>query len=196
MTDSSTGGPLLPQAAPAPVPLDGTALNEFLAPILSALTTLDPTLVRPAFQGEPPDVPDAGTAWMAFRCTERPIDTYPAFVQHSEGYTEMQRHEELRILCSFYDLGTSGLADFYAALLRDNLMIPQNAEYFAQQGMGLKLVGDKTAVPLLVKMRWQYKCDLPFVLRRPVVRWYNVLNVARGSASISTDSGFTDNITV
>lgn len=194
MTDSSTGGPLLSQPAPSPVPLDGTALNEFFAPILAALTTLDPALVRPAFQSEPPDIPDAGTAWMAFRCTERPADSHPAFVHHAAGYDEMQRHEELHVLCSFYDLGTSGLADFYAALLRDNLMVPQNAEYFIQQGMGIKSVGDKTAVPLLVKMRWQYKCDLPFVLRRPVVRWYNVLNVAHATAAISTDSGFTDNV--
>jgi hypothetical protein len=82
--------------------------------MLVALTGLDPTLVRPAFQPEPPDVPDAGNAWMAFRYSARPADDFPAIVHH-DGYDEMQRHEVIHTLCSFYDLGTTGLADYYAA---------------------------------------------------------------------------------
>jgi len=183
MTTSATGGFLTPQAPPAPGPLDGAGLNDFLQPMLVAMTGIDPTLVRPAFQSEPPNVPDAGVAWMAFRYTQRPADDFPALV-HRDGYDEFQRHEAIHTLCSFYDLGTSGLADYYASLLRDNLMVPQNAEYLTAQGFGVAVVQDKTAVPVIVKMRWQYRVDVPFVLRRAVVRWYNVLNVASSDGVI------------
>jgi hypothetical protein len=187
MTDSSTGGFLGPLPAPAPVPIDGGALNDFIQTMLAALTGLDPALVRPAFQSEPPDVPDAGVAWMAFRTAQRPANDFPALVHH-DGYDEFQRHEAIHTLCSFYDLGTSGLADYYAALLRDNLMLPQNAEYLTSQGFGMGFVQDKTAVPVIVKMRWQYRVDMPFVLRRAVVRWYSVLNVAAATGTVNAGS--------
>jgi hypothetical protein len=191
---SSAGGFVHPDITPAP--LDGLHLNDFLQAVFVGLTGLDGTLVRPAFQPEPGNTPDAGVAWMAFQYTSRPIDVFPALIHHPEGdgYDEFQRHEELHVLCSFYDLGSSGLADEYCGLLRDNLMIPQNAEVFTQAGMGVAMVGDKTVVPLLKQMRWQYRVDLPLIVRRAVVRNYPILNLLQAVGTLTTDTGLVEQI--
>jgi hypothetical protein len=194
MVDSATGGFLSPQASPAP--LDGLDLNNFLQVMMAALTGLDGTLVRPAFQPEPGNVPDAGTAWMAFRYTSKPVDVFPAIIHHpdGQGYDEFQRHEELHVLCSFYDLGTNGLADYYCSLLRDNIMVPQNMEYLTSVGMGLTVVGDKQVVPVLLASRWQYRVDLPIIIRRAVQRIYPVLNTLQAVGTLATDTGVSVNL--
>src|ERR1700694_2060232 len=128
MTDSSTGGYLIPSAAPAP--LEGQALLDFLQGVIVGITGLAGTMVRPVWQSGPPNIPDAGTAWCAFRITTRPSSTFP-HVKHDpagQGADALQRHEALHVLCSFYDLGSGGQADGLAALLRDGLSIPQNRE--------------------------------------------------------------------
>src|SRR5579871_6299419 len=113
---SASGGPLAPN--PSPAPLEGQALNRFLQAWIVGILGIDPTLVRPAFQSEPPDIPQAGTAFIAFRYTRRPADTFPAIVHHPDGsgYDELQRHEHIELLLSFYDLGTNGQAESLAAL--------------------------------------------------------------------------------
>src|SRR3979409_241705 len=127
MTDSSTGGYLIPSGAP---PLEGQALLDFLQGVIVGITGLDGTMVRPVWQSEPPNIPDAGEAWCAFRITTRPSDKFP-YVKHNadgQGADALQRHEELHVLCSFYDLGSGGLADGLCAQLRDGLSIAQNRE--------------------------------------------------------------------
>ena len=179
MTDSSTGGFLLP--APASTPVEGLTLNQFIQQFIVAVTGLSGDLVRVAFQPEPGNVPDAGDAWASFRWETLDTDTGPAFTGQ-----EFQEHETITVKTSFYDLGTNGLADHYSALLRDGLKIPQNAEYWTAAGMGLAHIGSRIAVPQLVKMRWQYQIDLDFSLRRPVVRTYAILNVNSLSVGVST----------
>jgi hypothetical protein len=189
MTDSSTGGFLTPASSPAP--LEGDGLNTFVQPIIVGLTGLPGPMVRPAFQSEPPDAPDGGQAWAAFRYTSRRADTFP-YVQHNaagNGSDTLRRHEEIDILVSFYDLGTSGLADYYAALLRDGFAISQNLEVLRAAGMGFISCGDMTTVPMIVKQRWLYRVDLPFSIRREIVRTYSVLNILSATATLKTNSG-------
>jgi hypothetical protein len=192
MTDSSSGGFLSPAASPAP--LQGDGLNTFIQPLIVGLTGLPGPLVRPAFQAEPPDIPDGGTAWAAFRYTSRRSDTYPYVGHEASGSDTLRRHEEIDILVSFYDLGSSGLADQYAALLRDGLSIPQNLEVLTLAGMGFVGCGDMTAVPVIVKQRWLYRVDLPFTIRREIVRVYPVLDILTAHATVTTDSGVTVSI--
>jgi hypothetical protein len=192
MTDSSTGGYLTPSVTPAP--LQGDSLNTFIQPIIVGITGLPGAMVRPAFQTEPPDAPDGGTAWAAFRYTGRKTDTYPYVGHNADGSDTLRRHEEIDILVSFYDLGSSGLADQYAALLRDGLAIPQNLEVLKQTGMGFVSCGDLTTVPVIIKQRWLYRVDLPFTIRREIVRVYPVLNVLTATATVTTDSGISETI--
>src|SRR5579864_3205429 len=160
--DSSTGGYLLP--LPDPAPLEGEALNDFLQGWIVGITGLDGTMVRPRYQAEPPNIPNAGTAWAAIGTQIRPADEFPYVVHNGTangglGQDELHQHEDIEILCSFYDLGTNGQADAYAALLRQGLAIDQNLEPLTLQGMGLVACGAPIPLPAL-KTRWLYRVDM------------------------------------
>ena len=195
--DSSTGGYILPTANPAP--LEGQALLRFFQQIIAGITGLDGTMVRPYWQGESPNIPDAGDAWAAFRINKRPSDTFP-FVGRlpygtDTGVDHLQRHELLEFFVEFYDLGstgvnnTGGLADNYAALLRDGLAIPQNREPLFLNGMGLIKVGDLVTAPSIFKLRWQYRVDFEFTVGRQIDRSYQVLTIVAANGDIYTDGG-------
>ena len=79
--------------------------------------------------------------------------------------------------CDFFDLGTNGLAAYYAALLRDNLAIPQNKEFLLPQNFNLMGVGEIRVIPLIFKTRWQYRERFVFYIKRNVVRNYAIQNI-------------------
>lgn len=195
--DSSTGGPIAPVPTSA-APLEGKALNDFLNELIAGITGLDGTMVRPSFQTVPANVPTEGEAWCAFRIASRPSDTFP-FVGHNpagDGADILKRNEELRIVCSFFDLGTNSLASTNAALLRDGLAIAQNREKLTRAGMGLVSVGEPLDVPVIVKSRWMYRIDMEVVIRRLVERSYPVLNVLTADITLKSDTGITIQIPV
>lgn len=172
-------------------PLQGQDLNRFIqtwmAGVLSA--SLDPSLIRPYSQAEPPVIPDTGTAWMAFTQHAEDSDTFPFVQANSDGSgTTLQRHETVAVLCSFYDTGTNGQAAFLASLLRDGVAIPDNLEPlypdFAMVGCD-----PEVAVPSLLNTLWLYRVDLPFKLRRQVTRVYGVPNIASAQGTLYTDTG-------
>lgn len=176
---SATGGYLLPDV-PSP-PLEGKALLQFLQAVVVGITGMDGSLVRPRWQAEPPNIPDADTAWCSFGIMNRIADTFP-YVKHvgsalDGGYDHLQRQEQLEMLASFYDLGVSGEADYLASVLRDGLAIAQNREALYLGGFALAYTGDLTPVPILLKERWLYRVDFSFTLRRQIDRKYSVLNI-------------------
>lgn len=194
--DSSTGGYLAP--APDTPPLEGQALLDFLQAVIVGITGIDGTLVRPYAQSEPPNIPDAGTAWCAFKIASRPSDTF-AFVKHNvdgNGSDALQRHEALHILTSFYDLGSGGAADGLCSLLRDGLQVPQNREALSFGNMALVKTGDMISVPVMVKSRWLYRVDMEVVINRQIDRVYSVLSLTSAQGTIVTDDGITRTIKV
>lgn len=192
MTDTSaTGGPLAPNPTPAPQPLEGQALLDFLQGWIVGILGIAGSLVRPRWQPEPANIPTEGTAWVALGITDRPSDTFP-FIGRVPGLSEadeLQRHEQLAILVSFYDLGSNGQADALAALLRDGLAVPQNRELLTNNGMGLTEVGSPIAVPSLLKQRWLYRVDMPIVVAREIVRQYPVLSLQSANGTIDASAG-------
>jgi hypothetical protein len=194
---SATGSYLSPAANPAP--LEGQALLRFFQPIIAGITGLPGNMVRPYWQGEPPAIPEEGDAWAAFRINQRPSDTFP-FVGRlpygaDNGNDHLQRHELLDFFVEFYDLGstglnnTGGLADNYAALLRDGLAIPQNREPLFLAGMGLIKVGALVTAPVVFKLRWQYRVDFEFTVSRQIDRSYQVLTIESAAGDVYTDGG-------
>lgn len=172
---------------------------RFLQQFVVGITGLDGTMVRPRWQPEPPNIPTAGTAWAAIGVTSRPSDTYPytrEVLDDDGGYTELQRHEEISLLCSFYDLGSGAEADGFASLLRDGLAIDQNREPLFLAGMGLISAGEPTAVPVLLKSRWLYRVDLGVGIRRIIVRRYPVRTILSEVGTLETGEGVTESINV
>jgi hypothetical protein len=186
--DSSTGGYLAPAVSPAP--LEGAALLQFFQQIIVGVTGLPGDLVRPYWQTEPPNVPPAGTAWCAFRVDAQPSDEYPfVFRTSANDGDHLQRHETLNMLATFYDLGSGGEADANASLLRDGLAIAQNREVLVNAGMGLVRAGSLTTVPVILKLRWNYRVDLELVFRRQIDRVYPVDSLVGSEGTVNTDTG-------
>ncbi len=195
MSTSATGGYLSPNATPAP--LNGGPLVDFLQEILSALTGMDGTLVRPRWQAEPPVIPPAATSWAAIGVTTQKSDTFPYLGLDSDANYQLRRHQELMLMCSFYDLGDSGDADLYANLARDNFVVPQNREALAAGGFALVEVGDIVNAPTLLNNRWQNRLDLSLRFRRQIRREYPVLTLlgVSGTVAVAGPQGLVENAT-
>lgn len=164
----------------------------FLQNWLAPLSGLPGDLVRPRWQPEPANIPTAGTAWMAMGITpERTADTFPFVEESNDGLSSrLQRHEDLPILCSFYDLGSTGEADGLASLLRDNLAIRQNLEPLLAGNFVLAYVGSLTPAPSLLSTRWLYRIDLSMMVRRQIDRNYSVLSVTSLVGEVDTSDGY------
>lgn len=186
---SSSGGYLVPTGS---APANGGPLDNIIHDLIVGCTGMDPTLVVPRWQPEPPNLPIPVQAWAAFGIIRRPTDSFPYNnLETASGddvaYT-LQRHEYLHVLTSFYDLGESGQADTLLELFRDGLAIPQNREQIAQFGMSVSWVEEAQTAPILLKQRWQYRIDLPVVLRRAVERIYPILGLETAQAEIITQN--------
>jgi hypothetical protein len=178
-----------PYLAPSvsPAPLEGQALQRFLAGWFAGVSGLAGNLVRPRWQPEPANIPGEAVSWCAVGIMNRRAQTYPwnAYDGDAEAY-QFQNHEDLEILSSWYGLGIDSQADYYAARMRDGSIIPQNRDVLMQNGFGLVSAGECLSVPSLMKTRWLYRVDLPFVLRREIVRVYQVDTLASASGTIET----------
>jgi len=151
------------------------------------------TLVRPIWQGEPANIPDAGIAWVAFGIHSRTPDTYIADLHHNPspnpGTSTLIRHEGLLLRCMFYDLGVNGQADALAGLLVDQLQIGQNREVLQLAGYAVVDSGPPTPAPVLFKMRWQYRVDVEVRMRRMVQRIYPIETIIQAEGTILFDGG-------
>jgi len=194
--NSASGGALAPENTPAP--LEGEQLENFLQEWVVAVSGLGPTFVRPRWTPEPANIPDAGEAWCALGIGLRSGDAFP-YVGHvstppndlgqaGPQYDELQNHELLQLLLSFYDLGAGALADTYAARMRDGCAIAQNREVLTRNGFGLAAVGqDLAPIPVVFKQRWMYRVDLVILVRRIIVRRYPVLNIESMQGTLTPD---------
>lgn len=186
---SATGGPLAPVPSPAPTPLEGQDLSRFIQQWIVGVTGLDGKLVRPRWQAEPNNIPDAGEAWCAVGILTRQADTFPQVIHDSagDGSDQLQRQEQIDIQASFYDLGSDGQADKYCAILRDGLSIAQNREVLLAKNFQLAFTGEATPVPVILKTRWLYRVDLSITLRRWIVRTYPVRNLKSAAGTIFSE---------
>jgi hypothetical protein len=189
MTDSSTGGYLVPASSPAP--LQDQQLYEALQSMVVGVTGLDGTLVRPRWQPEPSLIPSAGTCWIAIGVTDREADVFPflGFFPNDTTNYQMQRHEEFTMLASVYDLGYNGEADTVAVVLRDGIMIPQNNDMLAANGIYVVGDSDLAVAPSLFKQRWMYRVDLKIRFRRQITRQYSVDSIDTVGVDLYTDDG-------
>ncbi|SCB10282.1 phage neck terminator protein [Cupriavidus alkaliphilus] len=180
---SATGGYLAPTA---PVPPEDDALDNLLQELVAGVTGLPGNLVRPRWQPTVPKQPEPSVNWCALGIPEQENDAGPA-IQHDpagEGHDEYQRHQDIRLLCTFYGPAAKG----YAQRLADGLSIPQNREQLRLNDMAFVSVGEIRAAPDFVNQQWVRRYDLTVLLRRKITRTYPVLNLLSAQVSTETDS--------
>lgn len=188
MTNTSATGGYLP-ATPSPAPLEGPALINFFQEWIVGLTGLPGKMVRPRWQQEPPNIPEEGTDWLAFGITNRAADTFAVELHPPLGpdYNQIRRHEVLDILVSIYGPN----ADNYAHLLREGMALAQNREPLSLNSMGLISSGAVQTVPELVKEKWYYRVDMPFSIRRQIVREFRVLSLTSAQGTVNNENYLT-----
>jgi len=180
---SATGGALVPNATPAV--LDNDALDDFLQAWVVGLTGFNPTLVRPRWQEEPPNIPASTVNWVAFGIMSRTSDHWLAIIHHGDGngYDETRRHRDLNLLASFY----GPQADTYAAIMADGMQVPQNMEVLEMSGINLIRCHDARRNPEFIKETWMNRVDLEFTLKQQMVRNYPVLNLVSAETDIHNE---------
>ncbi|MBT9516702.1 MAG: hypothetical protein IV112_08410 [Methyloversatilis discipulorum] len=180
---SATGGYLQPAGTPAPAEDD--ALDDIIQAAVVGITGLSGDLVRPRFQPGHPRHPEHGTNWCAVGVVESTRDAGPA-IEHQaagDGFDRYTRHQEIRVLASFYGPN----AHRFAGLLADGLAVPQNLETLAAQGVAFIDADDARRVPELINQQWVNRYDVPVRLRRAIRRSYPILNILSADPAYSTN---------
>jgi len=181
---SATGGYLAPASI---APSYDTPLDLQIQSLVTGITGIIGSLVRPRWQPRPPAQPDREVTWCAIGIIE--INTeFGHHIKHNstgEGSDEAETFETLELLTSFYGPQSSGMA----ALLRDGLWIAQNREAMRANGLALVDVRRITHVGELVNQEYIRRADLPIVLRRNVSRTYPILNLLQAQIELQSLNG-------
>jgi hypothetical protein len=190
MGTSATGGPLVPTGQDQ-IGLDDFDFDTLIHDWIVGLTALDPTLVRPAWQPDPPPLPDfAVPAWCAFGI-QKVHNDWDAVVEHfsppdSDGYSNVWRIQQIDLLTTWYGQSAGDVA----LQFRMGTAIQQNQELF---GPYVKLVSveDQVTVSEKIKGRWQRRVDVMVILRRLVQFSYAVLDLVGAQMTILLANGRT-----
>jgi hypothetical protein len=198
MNTSATGGYLAPSASNAK---EDEVLRVFFQQMVSGITGIDGTMVRPRWQAEPPNMPSFGTDWAAIGVMKRVRDVN-AYVAHKSvsdvngnniGTDFVFRNEVMDVLCSFYGPNCEAKSE----LLAMGLEVDQNREVMQLAGFGLVCVEDAVMMADLFNERWVTRIDLPFQMRRAQLYQYPVLDlIAAQGTIVEGTQGVSDTITV
>jgi hypothetical protein len=174
---SATGGYLTPTT---PAPTGDIALDRFLSNLIAGVTGIPGNLVRARYIAEPAPVPLASVDWVAFGVTA--IDRQPGTpaIFHfgsGDGHDEIQEHELLTVLMSFYGPN----CEQNAALCRDGLHIAQNWEQANSRELYYEEVRGIVVLAEQVNTQWYRRADMEVRIGRGVTRSYDVLNVLNAS---------------
>ena len=181
---SASGGYLQPSFPPSVS--FGDELVDFLQAWVVGITNYPTDKVRPRWQPEPANIPDGD--WMAFGIMSKESDPFIYTEQSDALTTIVVRNETLHLMASFYGPN----ADSYASALRDGMQIQQNLEPLSLNNMGLVGSGDTTTLPELIKEIWLFRVDLPFSIKREVIRNYNVETLLSAKAVLDNENYLTN----
>lgn len=163
-------------------PIYGEELDRILSRWLRGVSGLPEYVVRPRWQPIQPTLLPPETNWCAFGVVSMTCDDNPAFVNQTEDDTEFWRHETIECLASFY--GPAGQQ--YATCFRDGIAVSQNNAELNTQGMSLAGYRHIIPFPELINNQWVRRYDFTVLLRRKVMREYNIKSlVAKSPTDIS-----------
>lgn len=181
---SATGGYLTQTSGPS----EGLALRRFIGSVLSGISGIPNTLVRPIWQQDPPPVPEIDTTWLAFGIAGRRADNAPHQFEKADGSkSTMTRHEELDINLLCY--GPDCLQK--VGELRDGFELSQNTESLFLAGMAFVRMSDAIHAPELINQRFFDRADATLVIRREIRREYSILNFVAAYGAIHANRAVT-----
>lgn len=188
MSDSTTGGYLLPTDKPLP---GGLTLERYLQRVIVGVTGLAGSLVRPRYQVEPGKQPaEPNINWCSFSVNESEADASP-YLNQGEDSTSLERHKNITLFVTFY-----GESSFdYAEMLRDGLEISQNRDDLKKAEIGIITMGRSIYVPEIINNRWFKRTDITINLRRKITRVYNVQTLASAEGTIIAEQNNEDVLT-
>ncbi|MEE3504836.1 hypothetical protein QN399_00915 [Pseudomonas sp. 10C3] len=177
---SATGGYLVPGGSSAPE--EDQDLEDILQGMVSGISGIPGSMVRPRWQSLPPKQPEPSVNWCAIGVQETKTVANPAIDHNSsgDGNDQYQMHEGLTLLATFYGPNSQR----YASIMRDGIFIPQNAEAIKAKGMAFVSASSIRPVPELVNQQWIRRYDLFIEMRRKVTRVYPVLNILSAPVTI------------
>ena len=186
MNSSATGGVLVSQP---PQPVDDAALDAVFQSLVTSITQIDGTLVRPRWQPTSPKQPPVGTDWCAIGVVSSKVDEGPWIaLDPTNSFGLYWRHEDLEVLATFY--GPNSRTN--ASALRDGLDIVQNLEQLLPYEMRAIDCETMRSVPELVNEQWIRRQDLMCRFRRKVTRDYAILAMEGAEINLIDDTGAVD----
>lgn len=189
--DSTTGGILLPTDVTAPA--YDTELDAIFQQLVTGLTGLSGSLVRPRWQATQPKQPEASQNWVAIGVTNIEPDGWGSVITHNDsgaGSDSVTRWEVLTVLVSTF--GPAAMQ--YVTQLRDGLFLPQNTEFLRANNMGLIDSDSIRALPNLVNQVYRHRYDIQFRLRRKAIRTYAIRNLAAVEIDLHTANPETETV--
>lgn len=179
---SSTGGFLQNTLG---LPSNSPGVSDYLQQAIVGITGLDPTLVRPRWQSQPPTQPTVSTNWCAFGIESYDLYDYPIIIHNSSGLgsDDLYRLERINLLTSFYGPRAIG----YAGLLRDGFYVEQNYAILSAQGVKLRSAENIVYVTELINSQYVNRADLFINFERMVHRNYLIENLVGAEVDISVD---------
>lgn len=181
--DTSTGGVLTPSA---PLPVDDDALDAVLQALVSSITGLDGSLVRPRWQAVIPKQPDPSVNWCAIGIVSSTEQNFPSYSFDQAALVgTLVAHEEMQALASFYGPQAKG----YAQLLRNGLKVPQNTEQLIPFQMRYIDSGAMRNAPEFVNEQWIKRQDLPMRFRRKLSYTLAVTTIQAAEVDLTDDTG-------
>jgi hypothetical protein len=171
-------------ASTVPFP-GGLTFTQFVQTVFVGVSGLDGTLVRPAWQQQPPKQPDIDIDWMSIGIAQETPDTYGFIGVDEDDNTQYQRQETVEVQCNIY--GPNAI-DTYG-LIRDGFQIPANLAALGAALMGYTEMSPGLRVPDLINERWFDRIQMSVFFRREIMRVYPILTLVSASGTIHSVVG-------
>jgi len=170
-TDSREPGYLRPAGAAPPYDKD---LEDIFHDVIQGITGLPGNLIRPRYQVNPANQPQADQDWSAFGVTVERQDwqSYRALSSDGERYLN-EVTEAIRVNVSFY----GPRYQHFERMWCDGMQIEQNRDGLAAHGIAFIEFADPVALPALLKEQWVKRADVRGLFHRKAVREYPIRDI-------------------
>ncbi len=165
--------------------LGDAALTAVFQNMVVGITGIDPTLVRPRWQPQPPTQPPPATDWCALGITHYTTFDYPQWTQDTDLNGTQHRLERIDLLSTFYGPNASALA----ALLRDGIYVSWNFGALEQQGVKLRSVDDIVHLGEEINSQFIQRSDLSLSFMRMIERVWPIPTPLVIPVEFQTDDG-------